>query len=1462
MLRSSYKGKNPYIIEGIQINNYLLKKYLSRVGEKKLIEINDLSQLNTKTDSEILRVLEHMIKTKNYFKYCASLLLNINPGPKYIYDYLNLKKWIPSISSSSHFTNQEKKPHLYSFMQYVYETMIKENQDQVVSLLGPIGSGKTFNLIHIIEFFTNMYGPKNYQTEIFEMFHNSIQLIHIFGSIYRENNIESTSCGLLVKLGFNQNNIICSFSIESQIFDLSLPFSENGRSFNILHSFINGANSEMKKNCKLPKSDEYLSFFSKFLSKFSEKMREKLTINDLEIWNRFYSLSKYFKFTSDEIIDIVQCLALVLNLNELTISKIQVEKEDTKEKKEKNDKKENKENKENKKNKENKEYIDYFEIQRGKTCKKICQNLNINIDDFLSCLSRFKTLQEAKNFIISLMKQTYYIVFDFILSKIKHHVNLYFTHLNKRIGTNNFKKIKNIFFVDFPGEISDKTLGGFTTNIASECLNMYSATGFYEVAEKLIRENIYLDKFYPIKSYFAVSTCMEKGGLLDHFTKQLNRQNFNSLINNCLSKKNFMNCIKFSEKKSFEENDYNFLYNFSHKKIEYNYETLFLETKSLLINDTITKIFSLTENYVIKSIYKEILINKSKDFYSFFTKGLCKIFEPIQNIKPFIVFCFHSNYSYKIIFKDRNSIDNNIDNINMNITKDKKTDPKNTNKKKPNIVNYFFKEEEIPKDITLEIIKNSFIFPILFWNLYGYKEWIHIDEFIQEYSIDFEKVKNRIIHINNLDPERKKFESNIILDFNQLPKEEVAKCTLSILSKEGDFLIGKNYIIMKQGTLNKMRIYLNGMIDTAEIMSQNLKLKLDELKKEKENEKIIKGRKSIVFIPLKIEKKLKNKFNNNKKSSKENKNNTNENNKKNNNNKKLIEDIKLEYEKFPLPNKKEFKSLEEDNSRRHLLKEQCIINIISNGKIINSKEKNKIMKSKKFNLYNIISRRDKILNGLENEYIKDDIDFEELPFNLDNQDNNNEKEKDKERDKDYIITDSSSIIKNKKYIDKIKKKASKIQEYYAKNINNIIKIQAQIRKMISKNKYIILKYIYSEIILLQKFVRGHLTRVKFRKFLDCLEKIKLIQYMYHRRHVLKVRSATKIQEFWLKRLKIKKYKEKLIAKKRAKEKGEYYDMDLESFEDFSNNNYRLENYLRRLELQKNKENITKKLLKEKDPKKIVQMILYGGGDGVPPEKKISRAQKYGFDLNIEDKLLKQGEIMKKRKQDLADTYHKQFLEKNPYAPRIPTYNSEILGNKYPGEFLKRMEFYQLFKEKNLEKLRNDTQYNENKKGEKEKSYNTYNNSEKSSLPQKKNYERYIQNAFDRLHNEQIQIEHNKRRKSQINNINMNYYNDLLLNNKDNKKNKDNMNLNTIKKNMTFKKLIMNDKIKRIKRNSWVGDIKRQNEIWPKQLQNNFLTKENVKITEREEKKSYESSKQKSMSESEDNEEKEKNDFFN
>ena len=1414
MRRFNSKPKNyTYIIEGIHINKSLLKKYLNKEGQKKLAIINDLSQLSTKTDNELLKVLEQMMKSKQYFKYCSSLLININPGPNYIYNYLNLKNWI---SSSSLVKNApEKNPHLYSFMKYVYDAMIKENKDQVVNILGPIGSGKTFNLIHIIEYFTAMYGPNNYQTELFELFHNSIQLIHIFGSIYRENNIESTACGLLINLGFNQNNVICSFGIEPQILDFSLPFSENGRSFSILHAFIKGANDELKKCCKVPESDEYLSFFNKFLSKFSEKIREKLTLNDLEIWNRFYSLSKFFNFTPDEIIDIMKCLALILNLNELTISKVQViekkkkneEKDEKvkneKEKKEKIDKKDKSARKdksekkemdditdEENNEKEKNEIKEFFEIQKGKTFKKICDNLNIKIEDFLKCLYRFKTLREAKTFIISFMKQTYYIVFDFVLSKIRDHVDLYFTHLNKRIGTNNFKRRKNIYFIDFPADIEDKTLGGFTINIANECLNMYSASGFYEISEKLIRENINLHKFYPIKSYFAVSTCMEKGGLLEHFTKQLNKQNYNSLVNNCVSKKNFMNCIKFKEKKTFEENDFNFTYTFSHKKIEYNYESLFYESKSLLQNEVITKIYSLTKNYVIKSTYNGILVNNSRDFYSFFTSALCKIFEPIHDIKPFIVFCFHSNNSYKIFFKDRDK--QNKETMNEKDIKKTVSNESNINiNKKVKNLNLFAlaKEGEIPRELTLDMLKNSFIFPILFWNWYGYKEWITIDEYINEYSIDFEKVKNRIIQINNMDPTRKKFESNINIDFTQLPKEEVAKCTLSILSREGDFLIGKNYILMKQGTLKRMRLYLNRMIDTASKMNQNLKEKLNSIRN-KEKEKSMKGKNFTARS-----KKSEHKSNRAHKSSP----------KKDNNQPK--------FEEIPLPEKKIFQPLNEDNSRIHLLKDQCLLNIISEGKILNDVEKQKIMKSKSFNLYYLISHREKVLSGLENDS-RDDIDLEELQLNFEKKDN-------------MANIDDSSSIRTKRSYDKNKNK-SKLNKY-TKNINSIIKIQSQVRRMISKEKYIILKYINSEIVLIEKFIRGHLTRVKFGKFLDCLNKIIRIQRMYHKRHILRNNCVKKLQRFWIKKVKSRKLKEKIFSRKRAKAKGEYYNYNNETFEEFFNH--------KNNDKEKDKQKLTKKLIKETDPNKIVDILLFAG-EG---KKKQTRAQKYDVNLKIEDKLLNQGELMKKSKQDLAKKYQKNFSDNNRFMPKISENVNDILYNKYPENFLERMDYYKTLKEKSLEELKQDKNYNKKKENIKNDEDNDSNKEIKETKEIKeikqqknKNYDNYMKNMFDRLHNEQIQIAKNKKGKT----INSNNYEDNKTSNEQKERTiDDNINSNELKDNkkemkknknknkMTLKELLLSDKIKQIYRNSSVGNFNNnKNEIWPKDMKNEYLSK--------------------------------------
>ena len=248
---------------------------------------------------------------------------------------------------------------------------------------------------------------------------------------------------------------------------------------------------------------------------------------------------------------------------------------------------------------------------------------------------------------------------------------------------------------------------------------------------------------------------------------------------NILENLNIYNCYRFPESKKSNELNYNFYCSFSDKNVIYNYEYLYYESKSLLFNPKIYNIFSFAKNVVISSIYKnnQTKLQSLNNFYNFYISSLKRLFNPIKNYKPFVVYCLHSNDSYKYFFPKKE--EKNMKAINENNS-----------------------------EISLDIIKHSIIPAILNWNWHGFKEWIKIDDFLKEFGNDFEKVKNRIILINNNDSNKNKLEDNNI-DFSTLSKREKAKCILNILARTFDYILGNEYIIMKKGTLKRISIYLN-----------------------------------------------------------------------------------------------------------------------------------------------------------------------------------------------------------------------------------------------------------------------------------------------------------------------------------------------------------------------------------------------------------------------------------------------------------------------------------------------------------------------------------------------------------------------------------------------------------------------------------------------------------------------------
>ena len=1239
MKKQGKSQKQFFKLDDIIINRNLLEKFVTKETTKKINNIDDLSELQSKSQNELFSIISQMMKNKTFFKYCYSLLININPGPEYVYDYLNLKDWLLEQNNDNK-KKDEKKPHLYSFMKYVYETMISENKNQVVSLLGPLGSGKTFNLIHIMEYFCTLHSPENLGQDNFDLIHKSIQFIHILSSTFREYNLESSSCGLLLTLGFNSNNLICNFDIEAQILDFTLPFNENGRTFSVLYALIRGANDNLKRKCKLPFN--YNNLFNLKTKKknffINDKKKEKLELNDLEIFNRFYSLLKYFKFTQAEIIDIINCFGFILNLNDLMI--VQTKGGNLKN-------------------------ISFYEIQIGITTKKLAKNLGIyensGVENFEKKLkeNKFKSMKEMDIFIQGLIKQTYYIVFEYILDKVKAFISNYFSNLNYENSINNSnskrkkKEIKYIYFIDFPGEVEERTLGGYTINIAHECLNMYSASGYYEIVEKILLENVLLKRFKPLKSYMILSNCFNKGGILDNFSTRLNQDNFNLMKENIVSNQNIYNCYQFPDIKKPNETEYIYYCSFSNKKVSYNYDFLYNEAKSIIYNPQINDIFSLASNIIISQMNKSAQhkLQSLKTFYNYYVYCLQKFFEPIKDYKPFVVYCLHSNDSHKYFFS----------------VKDEKK---------------LYNEKDNNSDLYLKVIKHSMIPAILNWDWFGYKEWISLDDFLQEYEKVFESVKNRIVYINNFGTNKDKLEDNN-MNFKNLEKKDKVKCILEVLSRENDYAIGENYILMKPGTLKKLTVFLNSMIDTAEELSKNLSKRLSS---SNNNLKINNSRKNNI-TDASDKRKTKSKDENNNHTNISNKSRS----KKNLNN----------FEKQPLPKKKNIKILENNiykeqpNNRRNLLKEQCSLNIICNQKgvlkLLNNEEKNEIMKSKYLNINSILDKKKEKNSKEEKSKLEELINYqdEKMVKNIPTKNNT-------------IISDPVFFNRVKSLFEPSKFKNVKLFDY-SENIDLIIRIQTFFRNILGQRKYRILKYISYRLIQIQKFIRGLITRKRFKFFVKCSKSVLLIQKIYKKRYKLLKEKATKIQRYYRYKVNDRAERDKLILKKKLeqqKEKFNYINVDkvMDKVLRFSIKEKEMHNMI--LNIGKNEPSleketirksvnidVTNNLKKETKNESIIDLLLYSKlpDDLVSHKKKLKRSKSDIY--KIEDKLIHQGIIFKQKREKLEKTKELENSKAAECIPKLSKKNEKIM-KKYPDNFLKRMEYFQLFKQRNLENLRN------------------------------------------------------------------------------------------------------------------------------------------------------------------------------
>ena len=104
----------------LNIDREKLKKFEELEKFEKVSSLGDLKDVINHTETEVLLTLNSLYNSSQFFTYCGPILVNINPGPGRVYDYLNLQKWMQENSNSDDTT---WKPHLYAYINYIYQTL-------------------------------------------------------------------------------------------------------------------------------------------------------------------------------------------------------------------------------------------------------------------------------------------------------------------------------------------------------------------------------------------------------------------------------------------------------------------------------------------------------------------------------------------------------------------------------------------------------------------------------------------------------------------------------------------------------------------------------------------------------------------------------------------------------------------------------------------------------------------------------------------------------------------------------------------------------------------------------------------------------------------------------------------------------------------------------------------------------------------------------------------------------------------------------------------------------------------------------------------------------------------------------------------------------------------------------------------------------------------------------------------
>lgn len=481
-------------------------------------------------------------------------------------------------------------PHLYSISYKTYKQLKLTSQNQVVTLLGYSGAGKTFAAIHLIDHFCHLSGGQN----IFPLIHASIQLLHIMGSVFSPENGESSTCGIITSLLFDQNFNLVKGNFKAKLLDYTLPYSPLGKTYHILHALVTTSKTQLK-TLGLSSTPTF-----KIFSNHVFTTKENLYYG--HSFERFYRNLQVLKFTRAEIQEILELFSVVILLFEVHFVGNQFVIAG------------------------DKEYTEWTPRHRT-AVQKVCKLLLISEEKFLELFQgiQHKSIVDSK--IRELARSVYLVVFEWVLSKINSKLSQFsFEELQKKGLKKDEAKsaaMYQVSLVDFPGFHQNSTLGGFCSNLSLESLNLFAADKLIGLLNSLQAEKISMNILPEPHCKDLVTILMSKEfGLL----QSLDAENFDRYW------KEFRLATK--DNKQLVTANVSFVVKYTWGEVEYDLNQLRSEAKRFLHPSEFSYFFSKCSNSLVKKVVTPCGLSLSETL----RRDLSVLLEPLVGYENSLVY--------------------------------------------------------------------------------------------------------------------------------------------------------------------------------------------------------------------------------------------------------------------------------------------------------------------------------------------------------------------------------------------------------------------------------------------------------------------------------------------------------------------------------------------------------------------------------------------------------------------------------------------------------------------------------------------------------------------------------------------------------------------------------------------------------------------------------------------------------